>query len=312
MGLNENGIRSEITWLPKRAEFLPWSVAIPKPPSWANIVHTNTWIHSRFIPKHLPLVTTIHHAIHHLDVAQYKGFLRRLYHKHWIIPLEKETILRAKKVVAVSHFAAETAKRTIVDVPIGVIYNGIDTNIFKPKTRIKQCKKPFRILYLGSWKLLKGVNLLTPIIKELGKDFELYYTGSLSSSDKEIARLPNAHNIGYIKSEESIAETMNDCDALILPSRSEGFGLVAVEAMACGLPVVASNGSSLSEIIQQDKNGCLCEKDNISDFVKSIRRLAENRRLYQNICIESERVAKNKFSHHTMIKNYISECYFKI
>ena len=63
-GLIARGIRAEITWLPLRAEYAPWSVAIPQPPAWATVCHINTWLHPRFIPARLPVVATLHHAIH--------------------------------------------------------------------------------------------------------------------------------------------------------------------------------------------------------------------------------------------------------
>ena len=42
-GLNQRGIRAEISWLPLRAEYAPWTVAVPKPPEWATVAHVNTW-----------------------------------------------------------------------------------------------------------------------------------------------------------------------------------------------------------------------------------------------------------------------------
>lgn len=55
-GLRRRGIRAEITWLPLRAECAPWSVAVPKPPAWANIVHINSWLPGPVVPDGLPLV----------------------------------------------------------------------------------------------------------------------------------------------------------------------------------------------------------------------------------------------------------------
>ena len=57
--LQKRGIRAAITWLPHRAEFLPWTVAVPQPPDWARIVHVNSWLPARFIPGHLPVVATV-------------------------------------------------------------------------------------------------------------------------------------------------------------------------------------------------------------------------------------------------------------
>ena len=83
-GLSARGIKSGITWLPSRAEYAPWTVAAPEPPSWANVAHVNTWLHPRFIPRHLPFVATLHHCIHDPALRQYKGQLRTAYHRDWI------------------------------------------------------------------------------------------------------------------------------------------------------------------------------------------------------------------------------------
>ena len=66
--LKNRGLRAEITWLPLRAEFAPWTVPVPRPPTWANVVHVNTWLHPRFLPKRMPVVATLHHSIHHPDL----------------------------------------------------------------------------------------------------------------------------------------------------------------------------------------------------------------------------------------------------
>src|SRR5690606_24967550 len=63
-GLRARNVRAEITWLPRHTEYLPWAVRLPEPPAWANIVHVNTWLHRRFIPKHLSVVATMHHSVH--------------------------------------------------------------------------------------------------------------------------------------------------------------------------------------------------------------------------------------------------------
>ncbi|MGN6655445.1 MAG: hypothetical protein ACTHJ9_08915, partial [Rhodanobacter sp.] len=71
--LNNRGLRAEIAWLPLRAEFAPWTVPVPEPPAWANIVHVNTWLHPRFFPEHMPVVATLHHSIHHPALKRHKG-----------------------------------------------------------------------------------------------------------------------------------------------------------------------------------------------------------------------------------------------
>lgn len=274
-GLNDSGIKAEITWLPLRAEYAPWTVPVPKPPEWATMVHVNSWLHPRFIPESLPVVATLHHAIHHPGALSYKGWLRTLYHRHWIAPIERRVMSRANQVTAVSQLVAETAKQTLVDMPIQVIYNGVDTHVFKPGSRKRKPDEPFRLLYVGSWMARKGVDLLAPIMRELGGDFELFYTGG-TDSEKDKANMPsNMHDIGRLNGDTEVAKAMQNADALLFPSRSEGFGLVAAEAMACGIPVIASRSSSLVEVVKNRVTGYLCTPNNVAEFSAATRWLSE-------------------------------------
>ena len=111
-GLNKQGIRAEITWLPLRAEYAPWTVPVPNPPQWATIVHVSTWLHFRFLPRQLPVIATLHHSIHDPALRPYKGFARAAYHRWWIAPNERRVMQRANLVAAVSQFAADIARKT--------------------------------------------------------------------------------------------------------------------------------------------------------------------------------------------------------
>ena len=273
-GLHARGIKAEVSWLPLRAEYAPWTVPVIQAPSWANIVHVNTWLHSRFIPNNLPLVTTVHHSVHHPDAGAYKGLLRSLYHRHWVIPTERQILRKAQAVIAVSQFVAETTRKTLLDVPMDVIYNGIDANIFRPALRQRKTGKPFRLLYVGSWRRPKGVDLLAPIMRDLGDDFELLYTGG-DKANKEMTEMPgNMHNIGRLDGDTEVAKAMQQADALLFTSRSEGFGLVAAEAMACHLPVIATRSSSLTEVVKDGVTGILCPPDDIHAFAEAARQLS--------------------------------------
>lgn len=295
-GLNERGIQAEITWLPLRAEYAPWTVPVPKAPAWATVVHVNTWLHPRFIPRSLPLVATIHHAIHHPDAQSYKSWLRAAYHKYWIAPIERRIMQRADEVIAVSQFVADSAKQTLVNVPMQVIHNGIDTDVFKPGNRERNPEEPFRLLYVGSWMARKGVDLLAPVMRELGKDFELHYTGG-AAADKDKADMPPTMlDIGRLQGDAVVAAAMQQADALLFPSRSEGFGLVAAEAMACGLPVIATQGSSLMELVVSEQTGVLFQQDDISSFISAIVYLTENKDRYETIRAQAQAYSANKFS----------------
>lgn len=303
--LKEQGIKAEITWLPLRAEYAPWTVAIPTAPAWATAVHVNTWLHPRFIPYHLPLVATIHHAIHHPSARSYKGWPRAIYHKHWIAPIEGQTMRRADKVIAVSQFVADSARRSLIDVPMEVIYNGIDAGVFKPGHRVRKPPEPFRLLYVGSWMARKGVDLLAPIMRELGEGFELRYTGG-AAAEKDKPYMPsNMIDIGRLQGDAAVTHAMQNADALLFPSRSEGHPLVVIEAMACGLPVVASRIGPVIEAVDNGITGLLCRLDDVAEFVSAIRTLSEDQALNDAIRCTAPIRTQERFSENAMIYKYL-------
>lgn len=300
--LRNRGIRTEITWLPLRAEYAPWSARVPQPPAWANIVHVNTWLHPRFIPCHLPVVATLHHSIHDPDLLLYKGWLRAAYHRHWIARIERVTMRRSSQVVAVSRFAARSAQQHLLNCPISVISNGVDVEHFRPPLQ-RLPHSPFRLLYVGGWKPLKGVDLLPVIMGELGADFELRYTGG-PAADADRAKMPaNMHDLGRLDGNGVLA-AMHDADALLFPSRSEGLPLTVLEAMACGLPVVATQGSSLVEIIKNDVNGLLCPRDDASSFEGAVRRLAANLEKYTLMSEASRALIERHYTLNNTVNAY--------
>ncbi len=301
--LNKRGIRAEITWLPHHAEYLPWFVPKPKTPEWATVAHINTWLHPRFIPSNIPVIATLHHSIHDPELQPFKGFLRTQYHSYWIKNIEKETMSRASIVVAVSQFSANTAQQQVTTVPIRVIRNGVDTNRFKPKKN-KTMNHPFRLLYVGSWMKRKGVDLLAPIMNELGDDYTLYYTGGDLAKKNKKDMPKNMIDIGRLDS-HGVIKAMQDADALLFPSRSEGLPLTGIEAMSCGLPIIGTNASSFPEIIENKKTGFLCELNKIADFAYACKALAENTDLYLNMCLESRKKIQSGFTMGRMVSNYI-------
>lgn len=302
-GLCSRGIRAEISWLPHRAEYAPWTVAVPSPPAWANVVHINTWLHPRFIPRHLPVVATLHHSIHDPALRLYKGWLRAAYHRIWIRHVERAAMRRAQRVVAVSQFAADSARAHVLDRPMEVIHNGVDIERFRPPLE-RRAHRPFRLLYVGSWMARKGVDLLAPIMRELGDDFVLHYTGG-AAAEKDKASMPaNMRDIGRL-SGDAVVLAMQEADALLFPSRSEGLPLVAIEAMACGLPVLGTRGTAMDEILSDRAVGMLCAGNSDVEFADAARRLAEDAQTLSAMQRSARCLAEGRFSSARMLDSYV-------
>lgn len=201
---------------------------------------------------------------------------------------------RANRVVAVSQFAANIAREILTDVPMEVIYNGIDTQQFRPPPVERTPHQPFRLLYVGSWMARKGVDLLAPIMRELGEGFELRYTGGPAAERDKRDMPTNMHDLGRLQGADAVVAAMHDADMFLFPSRSEGFPLVAIEAMACGLPLIASRNSSLAEAVEDRASGILCMQENTSSMAAACRELAGDQATYLRMAATARaRVHKN-------------------
>ena len=84
------------------------------------------------------------------------------------------------------------------------------------------------------------------------------------------------HSLGRLDGSHALVTAYQNCCAVIVPSRFEGFGLTALEAMACGTPVVASDTSGLREVLAKGNAGVLCPPGSVDAFVRAIRELCEN------------------------------------
>jgi len=301
-GLNAIGLRAEITWLPHRAEYLPWTVAAPKPPPWANIVHVNTWLHRRFIPANLPMVATMHLCVHDPALAPYKSRVQKLYHKLWVKPLEARVLGRASRVVAVSRYTAARTQEAFGLRDVHVIHNGVPMpDDIAPKRHAPH--KPFRLLYAGNWSHRKGVDLLAPIMQSLGADFELGYTADAHGAHQGAVLPANCTNIGRLNHEQ-LLRAYRDADALLFPSRLEGLPLSVIEAMTTGLPVVAAACSSLPELVIDGETGLLFEQDDVAAAVAAVKRLAADADLWLRFGIQAQRRADRCFGLETMVQSY--------
>lgn len=301
--LNAHGIRAAITWLPLRAEYAPWSVPVPKPPDWATVAHVNSWLPQRFWPSDLPVVCTLHSCVHDPALTPFKRPLQRLYHRFWIERVERAALTRAQHVVAVSHYTARMAAAAFGRQQISVIPNGIDTAFFTPVVRTEP-HTPFRLLYVGNWNRLKGVDMLGPIMTALGAGFALYYTADRSGRHNCYPLPGNCYCLGRLNA-EALHQAYQQADALLFPSRLEGFGLVAAEAMACGLPVIAARSSSLPEVVEEGKTGLLRAVDEVDQFVAAARLLATDRGLWRRMRQAARERVETRFSEHQQVNRYL-------
>lgn len=167
-----------------------------------------------------------------------------------------------------------------------LVYNGINFKKIKSKQFPAELS-PFKVLQvsrLDSKK--KGQDLLIKAVHALSSkhDISLDFIGEGSSLNELQAlvtqyKMQDIVNFIGLKSREYIYENLHQYNALIQPSRFEGFGLTIIEAMAAKLPVVVSDIDGPREISKNGKFCCLFEKDNYLDLANAIERAIN---LYSN------------------------------
>lgn len=198
-----------------------------------------------------PLITTFHDIIP--LVSENRFLLEKFYFNYYSNFAKKSDIILAdsKKTKQDLNSILKIPEHKII-----VIYPGIDTNRFHKK-RWKQ-NKIKTILYLGGLIKRKGIYETIYAFEKLCKkrrDARLLIGGGGNELDKlkaEVNRLKINNLVSFLGfvDEKNIVNIYHRADLFVYPSKYEGFGYTPLEAMACGIPVVTANSSSIPEVVE--------------------------------------------------------------
>jgi glycosyltransferase involved in cell wall biosynthesis len=196
-----------------------------------------------------------------------------------------EPLKKAKKVIAVSNSLAGSIEKFEFERP-DVIPNLVDEDLFKIGSAQENDK--FTFFTLSSITEQKGIGVLLNSIKSaVEKDKNIHFriggTGEVLGRYKELSGKENLSGyitwLGALSREESVNE-FQKCDCFILPSFHESFGLVLVEAIACGKPVIATRCGGPEDIVNEE-NGVLINKGNEEELSGAILNVKKNANRYK-------------------------------
>jgi L-malate glycosyltransferase len=177
------------------------------------------------------------------------------------ITLQRAAYACATRVVANCGAAAERlAKECVARWRIDVIYNGLDVEAYRPRDVVRPIRRIVTVANLRSEKghdvLLEAAQLV--LRRYPDAEFVLAGDGPRRSALEAQARgLDIAPRVRFLGHCDNIPALLADCDAFVLPSRSEAFPNGILEAMAAGLPVVASRVGGILELIEHQGTGVL-------------------------------------------------------
>lgn len=131
---------------------------------------------------------------------------------------------------------------------------GIDSSVFHPARRVETLRAHLRLpgdarllVYAGRFTLEKKLPLLIDAVRKLGRPYHLVMVGG----GMELPRYPQITYLPFKRNQRHLARLLASCDVLVHPGDCETFGLIVLEAMACGLPVVASAGGGVAELVDE-------------------------------------------------------------
>lgn len=203
-------------------------------------------------------------------------------------PFIKNVLKKADVVFAVSNALKEEILATGVkgiSEKTRLYWNSVDIDKFSPdnKNTLESNGKPI-VLFVGNIIKRKNVNLILEAKKQSKTDYEVVIVGDgpLKNELESKVEKENIPDVRFLGSRDDVENIIPGCDVLVLPSFSESFGLVLIEALACGKPVIGSNVGGITEIITDDV-GLLINPNDASTLSDALDRIIGDDEFRQNL-----------------------------
>lgn len=201
-------------------------------------------------------------------------------------PAEADRCIAASGFTRSSLLAVGVPADSIDVLPLGV---DVDQFAFRPRS----ADGPLRVLFVGGIGQRKGIKyLLEAIAKIDSANVQLKLLGPLPSDQTPLRRWSSRFEYLGRTDQAGVVEHMHRADVLVLPSVFEGFGLVIVEAMATGMPVITSTHSCGPEVIVEGEHGFVLAPDDVDGLAEKIAWCAANRRAVVQMGVEAAKRAQ--------------------
>jgi len=245
------------------------------------------------------------------DVPGFRPYDFSTYHTI-IAPLLRVVWRRADHVIANSEGLKELANEFAPNIPISVIPNGVDIERFQSYERDWSAPN---LLFVGRIVYQKGLDLL---LKALGGlqhiPWKLTLVGDgpfiedLKSQAKREGILDRVKFSGWVEKDQ-LVHYYQEANIFVLPSRHEGMSNALLEAMAMGLPIVASDIAGNEELIIQGDQGYLFSSNNIKELRRVLKKIIIDEDLRSNLGTQSRNKIENKYTWQNSANSYLDLSY---
>ncbi|CCF14140.1 glycosyl transferases group 1 family protein [Brevibacillus laterosporus GI-9] len=264
------------------------------------------YLAKQMVGDHLKIITTLHGT--DITVLGYDPSLRDMI---------RFGIEKSDMVTAVSaDLIRETHDSLQVDKKIELVYNFVDKRRYSRKD-VAEWRAKFApngekiIMHISNFRPVKRVQDVVAAFRyvrdEMPAKLILIGEGPEQCNIRKLIQEKDlCDDVFFLGKQDDVAEVISLADLMLLPSEKESFGLVALEAMACGVPVVASCAGGLPEVVSHGESGYLCEIGDTKQMAMYARKLLQDEKLYESFRVEGLRRSEDKFSYDTITSQYES------
>ncbi|GAA4708841.1 N-acetyl-alpha-D-glucosaminyl L-malate synthase BshA [Brevibacillus fulvus] len=264
------------------------------------------YLAKQMVGDHLKIVTTLHGT--DITVLGYDSSLSEMI---------RFGIEQSDAVTAVSNDLIKETRRLLqVEKEITTIYNFVDKRRYYPK-QVDELKKRFApqgekiIMHISNFRPVKRTRDVVEVFRRVHQQMPAKLI--LVGEGPDWCEVRNQLNewglqddVIYLGKQEDVAEVISLADVMLLPSEKESFGLVALEAMACGVPVVATNAGGIPEVVIDEVTGFLCPIGDVERLAARTLRLLEDEQLYRQFSNNGIQRSNQEFCHETIATAYES------
>jgi len=256
--------------------------------------------------KKIPYIVSLRGA----DVPGYSNRFPIIY--FFLTPLIKLIWSQASAVISNSQGLKELALKSKPKQKISVIFNGIDTQEFKPTNQ--KDYNIFEILCVSRLTQRKGIAYLISAFAKIYVKFPNTKLNIVGEGDVKKKLITQAKNLNLTKNieftgriaHEKLPQVYSQSSIFVLPSLNEGMSNTILEAMSAGLPIIATNTGGTKELVIEGENGFVVKMEDADDIYQKIKTLIENTDLVKKMSQKSREMAEH-LSWKNVANQYLEE-----
>ncbi|WLR53071.1 N-acetyl-alpha-D-glucosaminyl L-malate synthase BshA [Bacillus tianshenii] len=225
-------------------------------------------------------------------------------------------IVESDTVTAVSdHLVEQTRELFKIDKEIKTVYNFVDERVYNLHVA-KDLRKQYGIqtnekvlVHISNFRRVKRVQDVIHVFEKVANEMpaKLLLIGD-GPEFSAVCRLVHEKGLEeqvlFLGKQENVSELLSISDLKLLLSEKESFGLVLLEAMACGVPCIGTNIGGIPEVIEDGETGFICELGNVEQIAEKAIHLLTDEELHQQMAESAIKRAANVFHSSRIVANY--------